>query len=211
MTAELDSARRSGVQKKRPCGGGARARPGVSTPRHYTQPHLRTSLERANSLKSAGEGVNPRDRRNTTRGPHADGLAPASRAQLPVGGKGAFTSELHQRAGVEEKMGIVKSVKRQAGSRTSFAIRGFDPPQPGPEYVTLAEALRMAGCRSDCERRILAGIPTVKSGRRKDIVGRRPTLIRREHAERVARVRKAADLSVEAAARVVAAELEGRI
>lgn len=69
----------------------------------------------------------------------------------------------------------------------------------------------MAGCRAERERRILAGIPTVKAGRRTGLVGRRPTLVRREHAERVAMVRREADLSVEAAARVVAAELEGRI
>lgn len=83
-------------------------------------------------------------------------------------------------------------------------------PQPGYEYLTTQQVIALLHCSIATLRAL--GLQAVKCGPRgSGSRGRRPWLYRREHIERVLLLRRVACIPYYAAARIVVAEIEGRL
>lgn len=81
----------------------------------------------------------------------------------------------------------------------------------GGQWITLRYAAELVGLAPDAGVAHFAGLPHRKAAPIPGVAGRRPTMFRLADIERVKQIADACKVAPRIAARIVAAELEGRI
>ena len=115
-------------------------------------------------------------------------------------------------------MNRAASHRAESRARIEHDLNGCPPapftltgPRPGAEWITISQAHGMLDHRAPSGLAPFKPLQHVVCAAPPHVPGRRPYLVKRRDVERMRLLMREAGLSAQAAARVVAAENEGRI